>query len=193
MVTVLPWSSVTVIVLFSESTLMVEILPDFLSRTTMVPVESSFDTVSRSGFAATVILATARAGFFWINSGSMPACFALCITKKPSPATTTMQRIIKTPHPPRTQRSVLDLLAATTGWAAAAGMGGVVGAVGGAGGGVVDMGRLLNSFGNLGVSSRHYTYIVTPRQGFLSSGYGITDTWPGPLLGCSELVPSTIR
>jgi len=51
MVTVLPWSSVTVMVLFSESNPHGGDLAGLLSRTTMVPVESSFDTVSRSGFA----------------------------------------------------------------------------------------------------------------------------------------------
>jgi len=55
-------SSVTVMSLFPESTLIGEILPELFSRTTMVPVESS-STLFPVGIRATVILATARADF----------------------------------------------------------------------------------------------------------------------------------
>src|SRR5262245_42567331 len=107
MVTVLPFSSVTVMVFVSGSTFIVETLPLFLSLTTMVPEESSLETVSRSGLVATDSLATASTGFFFIRSGSSPACFTLCTTKNPIEATAITTKTNSPAKMPTIQRMIL--------------------------------------------------------------------------------------
>jgi len=83
---VFPFSSVTTIDFFCGSNFKVVTLPVFLSRTTMVPALSSLEMISVSGFMVTAIFAPARPGFFFIKSESKPACFILCMAKKPSTA-----------------------------------------------------------------------------------------------------------
>src|SRR6185437_6785765 len=94
----------TTMVFLAASNFSVGVLPLFFSRTTMVPVLSLLETTCNCGLFITTILAAARPGFFLINSGSSPACLALCIKKKPSPARATITKITSAAKTPTIHR-----------------------------------------------------------------------------------------
>src|SRR5262249_46741733 len=83
---------------------MITVLPVFLSRTVMVPLSSSVETTSTSGFAAAIMRVIARAGYF-LNTWA--PCLALCAIKYiPAPATSAA-RTTSAPQPPRIQTTAL--------------------------------------------------------------------------------------
>src|SRR5579864_7607356 len=86
-----------------------------------------------SGFAATTIFAAASAGFLFIRSVSMPACFALCATNSPTANTQITTNTRQPPSPPRIQTNGFVFL----GGAGALTPGG--GGTAGGTGGLVDM------------------------------------------------------
>src|SRR6185312_1370689 len=94
----------TTMVFLAASNFSVVVLPLFFSRTTMVPVLSLLETTCNCGLFITTILAAAKPGFFLINSGSSPACLALCIKKKPRPARATITKITSAAKTPTIHR-----------------------------------------------------------------------------------------
>src|SRR5579864_7085800 len=84
-----------------------------------------------SGFAATTIFAAASAGFLFIRSVSMPACFALCATNSPTANTQITTNTRQPPSPPRIQTNGFVFLGGAGaltpgGGGAAGGTGGLV-------------------------------------------------------------------
>src|SRR5438094_5760230 len=99
-----PSSSKTNLPFCASAKFMVMVLPVFLSRTVMVPLSSSVETTSTSGFAAASIRVTARAGFF---SSMWAACLALCAMKYMAIPPTSAASTTRPPQPPIIQTTAL--------------------------------------------------------------------------------------